>query len=352
MSDMRDMFVETASRLFRDYCTPDLLRAAATGSFQTQLWNAMVEAGLTKAAVAEDAGGSGAELADALALLVPAGASSVPAPLAETLIAGFLLGEAGVVVPDAPLTIAIPRPGETLRAVRKGDGWLITGAVARVPYARFASGGVTVVAETAEGPLLALVALADCKIAEAANLAHEPRDDAAFDEAPAQAAKLTTRQAADVYAMAAAARSAQMAGALQTVLQLSVQYALERSQFGKPLGKFQAIQHNLATLAGQAAAATAAADAAIVQAQHGAGSIAVASAKARAGEAASIACNIAHQVHGAIGFTAEHALHFSTQRLWSWRDEFGNDAFWELKLGDQAVAAGADGLWAMLTDAA
>lgn len=352
MSDMRDMFVETASRLFRDYCTPELLRAAAGGAFQTRLWDAMVEAGLTKAAVAEDAGGSGADLSDALALLVPAGASSVPAPLAETLIAGFLLGEAGIVVPDAPLTLAIPRAGETVRAVRKGDGWLISGAVARVPYARFAAGGVVVIAESDDGPLLALMSLADSVLSEAANLAHEPRDDVAFHEAPAQAAKLSTRQAVDVFAMGAAARSAQMAGALQTVLQLSVQYALERSQFGKQLGKFQAIQHNLATLAGQAAAATAAADAAVAQAEGGANSIAIASAKARAGEAASIACNIAHQVHGAIGFTAEHALHFSTQRLWSWRDEFGNDAFWQLKLGDQAIAAGPDGLWALLTDAA
>lgn len=352
MSDMRDMFVDTATRLFRDYCTPELLRAAAAGTFQSALWDAMVEAGLTKAAAAEDFGGSGADLADALALLAPAGAFSVPAPLAETLIAAHLLGEAGIVVPDGPLTIAVPRPGETLVAAMDGGGWHITGAVARVPYARHASGGVVAVAQGPEGPVTALVPLAHVSLTEAENLAHEPRDDVRFAAARAEAAGVARHDAADVYAIAAAARSAQMAGAMQTILQLSVQYAQERSQFGKPLGKFQAIQHSLATLAGQAAAATAAADAAIEAAEQGAAAMAIAAAKARAGEAASIGCNIAHQVHGAIGFTAEHALHFSTQRLWSWRDEFGNDAFWQQQLGDRAVAAGADGLWAMLTAAA
>lgn len=352
MSDMRDMFVDTATRLFRDYCTPEMLRAAAAGTFQAQFWDAMVEAGLTKAAVPEDFGGSGAELSDALALLVAAGAHSVPAPLAEALIAGHLLGEAGIIAPDGPLTIAVPREGETLKAAMDGGGWHVTGSVARVPYARNATGGIVVVAEGPERPLVLLVPLEHCTLSEAANLAHEPRDDVRFEASKADAAGFSKHSRADVYAIAAAARSAQMAGALQTVLKLSVQYALERSQFGKPLGKFQAIQHNLATLAGQAAAAKAAADAAIEYAELGASAMAIAVAKARAGEAASIACNIAHQVHGAIGFTAEHSLHFSTQRLWSWRDEFGNDAYWQLQLGDRAVAAGADDLWAMLTAAA
>lgn len=351
MSDMRDMFVDTATRLFRDHCTPELLRAAAGGAFQAGLWDAMTEAGLTRAAAAEDFGGSGADLADALALLVPAGAWSVPAPLAETLIAAHLLGEAGVAAPDAPLTIAVPREGETLTARMDGGGWRIDGAVARVPYARNAAGGVVAVARGPEGPVAALVPLAHVSLSHAANLAREPRDDVRFDGALAEAAGAIPHDAADVWAMGAAARSAQMAGAMQTILKLSVQYAQERSQFGKPLGKFQAIQHSLATLASQAAAATAAADAAIESAHQGAGALAVAAAKARVGEAASIGCGIAHQVHGAIGFTAEHPLHFSTQRLWSWRDEFGNDVYWQTKLGDRAVAAGADGLWAMLTAA-
>ena len=146
-------------------------------------------------------------------------------------------------------------------------------------------------------------------------------------------------------------RSAQMAGALQSVLETSVQYARERVQFGRPIGRFQAVQQNLALLAGQAAAATAAAEAAIEAAAHNLDSPAVAAAKIRAGEAAGIGAAIAHQVHGAIGFTQEHRLHYLTRRLWSWRDEFGNEAYWARRLGGEVVAAGADRLWHGITAA-
>ena len=146
-------------------------------------------------------------------------------------------------------------------------------------------------------------------------------------------------------------RSAQMAGALQSVLETSVQYARERVQFGRPIGRFQAIQQNLAVLAGQAAAATAAAEAAIEAAAQGLDSFAIAAAKIRAGEAAGIGAAIAHQVHGAIGFTQEHRLHYATRRLWSWRDEFGNEAWWARRLGGEVAAAGADRLWQGITAA-
>ncbi|GGC91782.1 acyl-CoA dehydrogenase family protein [Chelatococcus reniformis] len=353
MSEMRDMFVETAERLLRDHCTPALLReAAATGELPAGLWAAMVDAGLTKAAVAEDAGGSGADLADALALLVPAGRHGAPGPLAETLLAGWLLGRVGIAVPDEPLALAVPRAGEVIRFSDGAEGPRLAGRVTRVPWARAASGGIVVIADGSAGPVLALARPAGGAVSPAANLAGEPRDDVAFDGAAVEVAAASPVGRDEAWALGAAARSAQMAGALQTVLALSVQYAQDRVQFGKPLAKLQVIQQNLAIIATQAAAAAAGADAAIEAAGHDLSSLAIGAAKARAGEAASIACNIAHQVHGAIGFTREHALHVSTQRLWSWRDEFGNDAFWQQRLGERAVAAGADGLWAMITAAA
>jgi acyl-CoA dehydrogenase len=69
----------------------------------------------------------------------------------------------------------------------------------------------------------------------------------------------------------------------------------------------------------------------------------------RAGEAAGLGAGIAHQVHGAIGFTYEHSLHFSTRRLWSWRAEFGSESRWAQALGRDAAARGAEQLWADLT---
>jgi acyl-CoA dehydrogenase len=145
------------------------------------------------------------------------------------------------------------------------------------------------------------------------------------------------------------ARAAQMAGALEACLQQAVQYATERKQFGKPIGSFQAIQQNLAVLAGHVAASGIAAEAAFRAAERGEARFEIACAKIRVGEAAGIGAGIAHQTHGAIGFTYEHALHFATRRLWSWRAEFGSESAWARSLGHAVAARGADALWADLT---
>jgi acyl-CoA dehydrogenase len=120
-------------------------------------------------------------------------------------------------------------------------------------------------------------------------------------------------------------------------------------QFGRPIGKFQAVQHMLALLAGHAAAAGAAADAAIDAGAIRPSEFAVAVAKARIGEAAGKGAEIAHQIHAAMGYTREHNLHFVSRRLWAWRDEFGNETHWQMRLGRLVARQGADALWPMLT---
>jgi alkylation response protein AidB-like acyl-CoA dehydrogenase len=145
-----------------------------------------------------------------------------------------------------------------------------------------------------------------------------------------------------------------MAGALEHILDQSVQWSLDRVQFGRPIAKFQAVQHNLATLAGEVAAAGAAADgAAEAIARHGIGNehaaAQVAIAMYRVGEAAGTGAAIAHQVHGAMGFTYEHSLHHATRRLWAWREEFGNETHWATLLGHMVAANGADALWPFVT---
>ena len=155
-------------------------------------------------------------------------------------------------------------------------------------------------------------------------------------------------------------RSAQMAGALQSLLEQAVRYAGERIQFGRPIAKFQAIQQELARLAGHAAASGVAAEVAFQAADRasvGPGewrdqsdpSFEIAVAKVRLGEAADMAPGIAHQVLGAIGFTYEHDLHFATRRLWSWRSEFGSENHWADLLGRKAIDLGPDGLWPFVT---
>jgi acyl-CoA dehydrogenase len=143
-----------------------------------------------------------------------------------------------------------------------------------------------------------------------------------------------------------------MAGALERVLELTIEHVSTRVQFGRPLAKFQAIQQELAKLAGEVAAASAAADqAADAYADGGDLTFAVAVARARMGEAAGKANAIAHQLHGAIGFTREHALHRLTTALWAWRDEFGTQRYWTLMIGQRAFAAGREGYWPMVVAA-
>lgn len=153
--------------------------------------------------------------------------------------------------------------------------------------------------------------------------------------------------------VAALARAKQMAGALEAVLALTIAHVGERSQFGRPLAQFQAIQHSLAVLAGEVAAGHAAADFAVQRADAGGDELALAVgiARTRIGEAASRAAAIAHQLHGAIGYTREHRLHRYTTALWRWRDHFGTQAWWSRRVGAAVLARGRDGFWPMVTAA-
>jgi acyl-CoA dehydrogenase len=162
--------------------------------------------------------------------------------------------------------------------------------------------------------------------------------------------------------MGAVVRALQMSGALEAILEIAVSYANERIAFARPIAKFQAVQHNLARLAGETAAAVAAA-ASAADSLANAGTPAagarkidpedavlleVAAAKIRVGEAAGVGAGIAHQVLGAIGFTREHVLHRFTQRLWAWRDDFDNESAWAVRLGTMIAAHGGDALWPLL----
>jgi acyl-CoA dehydrogenase len=197
-------------------------------------------------------------------------------------------------------------------------------------------------------PHVVVLSVADAIVSRRANLADEPRDDLQFDGAPALAAPAECREAESLFDYAALARTAQIAGALQSALERSIAYSLERKQFGRAIGQFQAVQQQLALLGAETAAATCASRSAAIAADSGDASFAIAAAKLRANQAIAIATAIAHQVHGAIGFTREYALRRATQRLWSWRSECGNDRYWSERLGRTVIERGADRFWSDL----
>ena len=348
MSELGTLLSDTITRLFNDLVTKELIESAEKGAWPDKLWAALEEGGLTLPLVAEAGGGAGGDWRDAHTVVRAAGKHAAPVPLVETIVAGWLLGQAGLDVPLGPLTIAPAHRDERLRLERAGNGWRVHGTATRVPWGA-AAGHVVVVGEGGGGTIVALVARGAGAVTADRNLALEPRDTLAFDGAPVVAAAPARVDADAAVLFGAMVRAAQMAGALESLLEQSVRYATERKQFGRPIGNFQAIQHNLAVLAGHVAAAGIAAEHAFVAADRGEPRLAVAAAKVRAGEAAGLGAGIAHQVHGAIGFTYEHSLHFATRRLWSWRAEFGSESQWAQALGGVVASRGAERLWADLT---
>jgi acyl-CoA dehydrogenase len=345
-----NIIVDTATRIFADLCEPATVNAAEEGTWPQALWDALAESGLTLTWVPDTLGGAGAELLDGFAVLRAAGRANAPVPLAETLMAGWLLAQAGIESPAGPMTIApIHADGNIILA-----GGTLRGRARQVPFARNA-GHIVVLAQGEGGAAVALVPADAVAIRQGTSLAGEPSDTVSFDGASAAAsAPVTDLDMDGIVRFGAAVRAQQMAGALEHILDQSVQWSLDRVQFGRPIAKFQAVQHNLAMLAGEVAAAGAAADgAAEAIARHGIGSEAaeaeVAIAKVRVGEAAGNGAAIAHQVHGAMGFTYEHSLHHATRRLWQWREEFGNEARWAERLGHMVASRGADALWPFVT---
>jgi acyl-CoA dehydrogenase len=283
-----------------------------------------------------------------MAILRVAGRRALAAPLAETLLAAWLLSTSGLAVPDGPLTIAPAERAPLPTLSRTGEGWRIDGTARFVPWARQAA-AIAVLATHQGRCFVACVSAGSCDIAFAADLADEPRDTLRFDAAPVAAVAEASQDFDALWRLGALARAAQMAGALDEVLDLTVRYAGERQQFGRPLARFQAIQQQVAQLAAEVAAASVAADTAIAAAERGDAAFEIAVAKARIGEAAGIVAAIAHQVHGAMGFTREHRLNLYTRRLWSWREEFGDESFWWSWLGRNAAEIGGEALWTFLT---
>lgn len=346
MSELGAILRDSVSRLFGDLATRETLEASEKGEWPADLWTAVEENGLSRALVPETQGGVGAQWTDAFVIVHAAGRFAAPVPLPETLLAGWLLAGAGMEISDGPLTVM---EAGGLNLVRRGDGWAASGRIAAVPWGRHAAHAVTIA--SADGaPYLVRARLAEATVAPDVNIAREARDTVTFENVAVEAVTAPDGFRGDtIRVYGAMLRAAQMAGAAERALEESVQYAKDRVQFSRPIAKFQAVQHQLATFAAQAAQAGIAAQSAFRAADRGDPAFEAACAKIVAGDAATTATAVAHQVHGAIGFTYEHVLHYFTRRLWAWRTEFGPESAWAEILGRQAAARGGDALWPDLT---
>lgn len=319
MNEQQTMLADMAGSLFAE------LSHGATVATDWPQIEEMAFAGLL---LDEAAGGFGGGWIDAGIVFRLAGYHALALPLVEAVIAAKLAADAGFDGQGFG-TIAERTDGDL-------HGGSFTGTLGGVAWGRDAG---FVVAPAPSGGAM-ILSTSGAETEQHGNVAEEPRDVLRFSGAAA------TQVSADIFALGAAARATQMAGALDAALALAVGYVNDRKQFGKPLGKLQAVQQSLAIFACEAAAANSAAVGVAQALDGGDASFEVPAAKARANMAAGLGTSIAHQAHGAIGFTHEYGLHPLTRRLWSWRSEFGGEHYWSSRLGQHVARVGADNYWA------
>ncbi|MGI9613590.1 MAG: acyl-CoA dehydrogenase family protein [Acidimicrobiales bacterium] len=349
------LLVDSAERLFADTCTFDAVQTAEDEGWAAEVWQAVSDAGFAWIGVSGDAGGSGGTLADACEVLRIAGSRAAPIPLAETgILGGWLLASAGLTLPEGAVTVTPGTSDDTSAASGNGDGSItMTGRAHRVPWAAAADRIVCLV--TVDGELVVLsVSPSECVLEPATNVAGEPRPTVVFDGVTVPAGDVG-RPGPDVSAetfrlRGALSRATLMAGAMEAMNALTVNYTEERKQFGRPVGRFQAVQQHLVWGAQDAVLTKMGAAVATREATHDvAGArFEIAAAKALADECASTATRWAHQAHGAMGMTQEYALHHLSRRLWAWRHEYSRPGEWSAVVGREAEGGGADNLYPLI----
>jgi acyl-CoA dehydrogenase len=317
------MFAEAIEDILKDQCTPAAVRAIEAGGSPASLWDAIANAGFLELLAPEADGGAGLSLAELFPVLTTLGRYATPVPIAQSIAArAFLSGKAEI--PAGMLTLA--------SAYRRTSDGQITCPI--TPFGMLAD---HVLADD-EGTLVLL----PCDGAQRSSVqVHGSLSATLTWEAGVKAVPIAriagVGSALPVFG--AALHAALLSGAMSRVFEMTLQYANDRSQFGKSIGKFQAIQHQISVMAEHVAAASIAAEAAF----SGDGPMPVllpgAIAKSRTSEATVLVASIAHAVHGAIGITEEYDLQLLTRRLHEWRMAHGSEAYWNMIVGRSVLAS-------------
>lgn len=306
-------------------CTAEAVRAIEGGVSPAGLWQAIEESGFADALLPESAEGAGLGMRDVLPLLLASGAHALPVPFATTMVLRALLAEAGLRRTQGSITLA---------AVAQDDHGAIR--CAAVPFGAVADWAVVGLADR--------TLLLDVRTAErvATGVHGSLEADLAWQHIGTDVASFASRS--DWLAIGAALLAVQMAGAMQVVLDRTIAYANERAQFGRTIGKFQAIQQQIAVMAEDVYASHMAAEMACAGDGIVPAPTLAAVAKARVSEAAWNVASIAHAVHGAIGITREYDLQLHTRRLHEWRLAYGAESYWNGHVGAALVASGSNAL--------
>ncbi|NIB44093.1 acyl-CoA/acyl-ACP dehydrogenase [Pseudomaricurvus alkylphenolicus] len=341
---MRELFESTVRRICEDHVPIERVSAAEEKGWSPALWELFESSGFSQALAVDESGESGASWGDLCGVLMICGQYSLPLPLPEAMFANYLLTRSGLEAMSGSLSFGVD--GDLCL-----EGSTVKGSLRDIPWGGDVDHVIGLVGTS--NPMVVLMSRADAaQVNRTTNIAGEPRDELYFDGVtPLAVAPLAASMNKDVLKLGGAMlRSAQIAGAMQGVLALAAEYVNDRVQFGRPIARFQAVQHQLAICAEQTAATVVSAELACAQFDNGS-EVSTMVAKISSAEAAAAGAAITHAVHGAIGFTQEYPLQLSTRRLWSWRSEYGSLSYWSQRLGSKVCAAGSDKLWARIVNA-
>ncbi len=306
----------------------------------TDLWSRLEGLGLTRLSASQESGGSGASWLEAAAMLSLSAAAGAPVPIAENDVLGAWLLEAA----------GLPNDG-ALRTVCRPDP---SGMAINVTWARAAS-SVVALWEDRDEWRVADVPASRVAVEHGRNVAGVPSDAVEFDLDDLESGTVVAHEVGEQFHLRGAlARCAQVVGSMERVVEIVLEHVGARTQFGRPIGRFQAVQHLVADIAMETALARAATDAAVARAavsdwQDRGMLFAVAVAKSCVGHASSVVVRGSHQVLGAIGTTLEHELHVLTRPILARRSEYGSVHEWDETLTALAASAGHDRLWTLIT---
>ena len=331
--DTDDQIGAAAHRLFNDIFSGEQARAMHHER-AASAWSQCVNGGFVDALVPESAGGIDLSLPEYFSTALAAGACASPLPVVHTALFRRVLSDAAngstADMPEGPITF--------VDRVLTSDGVM---QAFEVPWASVSNWALV---NTSQGPWLLpitreqVVAGDVTPLGTSGTLRWQGTTPDAWTAAGGRALELPWLR---LRGIAAAGYSALLAGVLQRMLDTTVQYAAERQQFGKPIGRFQAIQQQISAMAERVTAARMAAqigfnDAVLAQDQH-----TVAIAKAITSEVVPMAASIAHAVHGAIGITAEYDLQRYSGCAHLWRGAAGGEAYWRKWIGHQVLQSNA-----------
>ncbi|CAN5238141.1 acyl-CoA dehydrogenase family protein [soil metagenome] len=309
------MFAEAIEDILKDQCPPIVVRSIEAGSLPTALWESLAGAGFLELLTTEADGGAELSLAELFPILSHFGRFAVPVPVAQTIVARALVASQ-FAIPPGMITLAAD--------IRRNTDASMTCAL--VPYGVMAD---FVLAN--DGDILLLL---PCAAAQRQATGVHSSLTASLTWSDDSGAIRSPQGGMLLPAFAAALHAALLSGAMNRVFEMTLQYCNDRNQFGKSLGKFQAVQHQLSVMAEHTAAASIAAETAFHCTGKTPSLLAAAMAKSRTSEAAVLVAATAHALHGAIGVTEEYDLQLLTRRLHEWRMAHGSEAYWNRVVGE------------------